>query len=831
MKQKRILFLILLSALCVVLLCSCGFVKYVEYSDQSNRNDDLDTALEEYIKKIDSLVSADDYREEERFTLAHLILDAKNELRECTDTEQLLATYEKHESLILGVPTDLTLSLNELLEEFGILVDLSDYRESEQKQIEQMILHYTKKIKEAETKEEAERLVRQFQTELYEIKTDAQYTLEELNRLKNEKIEQLSSAVNYGLYRTADRERIQALISQRSLDIRDAESQDEVNSLFELCLQSIDATPTITEALQSDRATWTESWNGQIDAFLARNPLPDGDTAKNEILAQISQAKSKEEAARYGASFLIENTNDLSVLHEAVDLYLTNAITKGDYRSEQIGQANGYIQAAREQLLTAQNKAQITEIWSTLKTSIADLDTNDELWAAEDTQFMQELTQNFVYFLAPPQSMTQANSYEELAAIIDYYAFYQKDSSSFLRGTFRVELTFPHKWAQWEINEVYWYCELIRSAVGITGYFEKDSSCFVITLIPYDIASESNADSPIQTNRFENVLTYESNSTLQDRSDDFEDFPYLSLYTKRLTGIWNTQQLWYALEHEYIPETVDGSPADICLKQAKEILREIIKDGMTIEEKVYAIYSWFGRNVAYDHAYTSHLYPADRDLFPDSLAAKLNSFHIEGALLDNLAVCCAYAKSCLLLMRIEGLEAYRVFIHRYRDNAIGNLGNTGFGSHAIVAVRASDGKFYYCDVERSSIESPSPNNPVEPRMLNFHQILVSKDVQYPYNDGWTPLYQDFDFGKSFPSALLWDHLTYNGMSVFVKTEAQLKALLDAFAAETKTDIQLTVFTYGDTSFSVPDVLLNDTRFASNYYSFEFGGLAEYIIYK
>ena len=59
------------------------------------------------------------------------------------------------------------------------------------------------------------------------------------------------------------------------------------------------------------------------------------------------------------------------------------------------------------------------------------------------------------------------------ARIIDYYAFYQLDGESFERDVFRVKLDFAHNFADYIIKDVYWCCELVRSAVGISGEFDR----------------------------------------------------------------------------------------------------------------------------------------------------------------------------------------------------------------------------------------------------------------------------------------------------------------------------------------------------------------------
>ena len=308
---------------------------------------------------------------------------------------------------------------------------------------------------------------------------------------------------------------------------------------------------------------------------------------------------------------------------------------------------------------------------------------------------------------------------------------------------------------------------------------------------------------------------------MTDRPDDFDDFKYYELAAGKEITVWNSQQLWYALEHGYLPVPVKDSAAEKVLERAKQILRQIIKEGMTVEEKVFAIYSWYGDHVTYDYGYEDYLYPDDRENFPDRLVATLNSFHAEGALFDNLAVCCSFAKSCLILLRLEGIEAYRVILHSYSDNAIDNHGAGGYGSHAIIALRASDGKFYYCDPEQSST---GPDNVYE----KFHQLLVTAKEQTPYEHSVDRIWDHLDYGAELPMELFWSHLTYGGQSVFVETREELLSLLETYFANATKNSQLNIFQSPTAEFSV-DVIL-DSYGNLTYHKFCYEGLNEYMIH-
>lgn len=815
----------MLLALCIT-LTACGFVDYILYDD-ADAQAEFEVALDEYLEKIKEIAHTEEFREEERREFAAALLDAENELRECKTVDELEEVYKKHYDIIMAIPTELSFLLDGMLEELHGYVSLDNYRQAEQKIIKELISEYEDLLRSRRLLADAQKLFREFEAEIFELKTDAVYLAEELVVLKKEYISYYGKNINYAVYRQEQRNTIDSLTEAFKSDLEAAENAKAATDIYIAYVNAIEALPTDLSLFEAEKSALISSWTEKLGAFNSKYSLS-ADAQIAYVIQNMGGATETEEINRAGALLIISLCDglsglDIEDLRAAAEIYAENAVNRADYRPSEQNGITATANFLKAKINAAETVSEISDIIDTVSSAFSNIKTNATLTSDEELAFLQSLHNRYGNkILKLPESMTKASSYEELAKIIDIYAFYQLSGSEFLCGTFRVELNFPFRAAQWEINEVYWYCELIRSGAGITGYIEENSNCFVITLIPYNIASVSNTDKPIQVNRYESLVEYGGKSTLTRRSASFNAFPYLTKYKgNEVAGVWNTQQLWYALEHEYIPLTVSGSVAERALDRAKEILREIVYEGMTDEEKVFAIFSWFGENMAYDHDYNKFLYPTDREHFPDELAATLNSFHAEGALFDNLSVCCAFAKSYLILLRLEGIEAYRVFIHSYTENAIDNLGKEGYGSHAILAIRMSDGKFYYSDPEQAYLHT-------DERFVKYHQLAVSPDLHWPYDDGWTNMYQDFVFGTDVNS-LMSEKLTYNGKSIFIDTEEELNAILDDFAAESEKNIQVSIFCYKGTDFSPIGIISNDDRF--DYTTFSFGGLTEYIIFK
>ncbi|MBQ7364303.1 MAG: hypothetical protein IJW46_01750 [Clostridia bacterium] len=822
MKTRLFLFVTLLFL--VLTLASCDFVSYIPY-------DTPDEALEErrteLVESIRSLSDADYYELEDSFTYEILVQDAINELNEADSLLKLEAIYKKHKALIEALPRSFQKVLDELKDKITYHVSPSDYREAEQARLASLIEEYCDKLFLSEDEAEAEAVFRTFQAAVYQLTTASEYYAEELAAMKTDYASLLSHTLNYSDYRDAEQALIEETLNaflQASEAITDKET---LTARFEETKATLLLLPTAAARFREEQAALIEEWLKTIADAIEDYTLAetfDRDALEDELLSQTTTEATVFAAASYLLT-LIKNSPSkdeealFDLLGETASTALSHSYTPAAYReSDQVAMRIA-VREATDAMDAAEDAKTLLGILDTALLEVSQYETNDALWQKEDLAFQEKLTECFGNAtLTPPASLTEASDYEALAAIIDYYAFYQTDYESFLRDTFRVKINFPHKGAQYEINEVYWYCELLRSAVGITGYFETDSDYLVLRLIPYALATKSNTVAPKKVDRYTSVVTLFPDKTYTPREADFNDFAYLQ-NEKTLSGIWNTQQLWYALEWGYLPLCVENSPAEQALERAKEILREVVSDDMSIEEKAFAIYTWFGKTQLYDEHYENYLYPADREQFPDSLAATLNSFHAEGALFDNYSVCCAFAKAYLILLRMEGIEAYRIVVHKYTDNAIGNLNRVGYGSHAFVALKGSDGKFYYSDTEECYLLT-------EETLPKYHQFLQIADYRTPYEGAFSRYFNDLDFADTLPDTML-RHLTYRENSIHITEEDTLSAMLDAFAEEEK-ETCLSLFESPLTPFSVEAILKADSRFG--YQIFRYNGFTEYLVY-
>ncbi|MDE6407102.1 MAG: transglutaminase-like domain-containing protein, partial [Anaeroplasmataceae bacterium] len=398
-----------------------------------------------------------------------------------------------------------------------------------------------------------------------------------------------------------------------------------------------------------------------------------------------------------------------------------------------------------------------------------EIPTNEELWNAEDEAFVEHMQEKYNgQLLQFPDDLLEANDLYELAKIMDFYAFYQLDGTSFERNKFRVHLNFEHKDARFVKNEVYWYCELLRSTVGLDVSFE-DGDYFVVEYIPYNFASVNNwAVNDELTDRKNYLMQINDGTFGNKRSSDFDDFAYYE-NTKQIL-VWNTQQLWYALQYEYVPICVPGSIAEQTLNCAKEILREIVTDEMSLEEKIFSIFTWFGQNVQYDQHMNDYNDSSDMDAYPEERVSTLNSFFAEGALLDHLAVCSGYAKAYLIMLRIEGIKSFRILARVWallgknsinaRDDGVG----FGYGSHEFIYIQIGD-KWYYSDPERSAVE-------VNQTLQSYLYCLLPPQNQ---DYGYSVLFPDLEWGEELPQ--IYQQINIMGVNNFVSNASDVDELI------------------------------------------------------
>lgn len=743
-----------------------------DYEEEERvKSEQLANAKAECLAKLNALSSEDNYREAELTVYRFYLGAAADEINACESVDFLNDIFDTYRDVIESIKTAAEYEAEEAAE-FALFCDskkqeirnyvaLADYRKEEAERLTAYIAEYEIKIGEAADYDAVENAVREFKIKVYPIKTDAELYAEELAEAIRNAIVEIDDYVNLIDYRANEAEIVKAVIDAFNEQIVGSQKKEEVSALISAYKGMLDSVKTDAELYEDEKLQIIEEGYtellGVVDLEHASEEWAASyreycDRVKSELIAlktkeEVLSRLSDEKKVAYLAG---AQTNDPHALKKYQEILVSDIVNYKDmtlYREEQ-----------RKEILSIRSSFTLSvasvftydETMALYDSTLSELDgvpTNDDMWDIEDEQFRTRLRELYgSEILEEPRSLSEANSYYELADIIDYYAFYQLDGNSFVRDRFRVKLNFSHKDAMTEITTVYWYCELIRTAVGITGEIEN-KDYLIVELMPYNFASVSNEKPTL--NRLNNPVEYDSDqSTMTVRESDFDNFAYYKY--KKTIRVWNTQQLWYALEHEYVPICEPASVAEKALNRAKEILREIIKEGMTDEEKVFRIYKWFGEVGQDDDNYGVAL-------SNDEKVAQLRSFHVEGILFDRLGVCYSCAKLNLLLLRIEGIEAFYSFC-AIQNNVMGYAPPI-YAGHAYNYIHIN-GNWYMGDALRSFYASPNHGDGV-----SYNYLLLPA-----YG-----IYSDYTGGQMKVNSDLWDRINEecsNDWSIYSKLKIQ-----------------------------------------------------------
>ena len=745
--------------------------------------EELEQKKTEYIDKISGISSEGVYRDDEKETYNFYIESAIKAINDIgsikEDFEKIYLTYK---GVIEAIKTDADYLIEEAnafeayklkaINEIEEYLNLDDYREEEVSSIKDALKEASDAIDKSTEYEEIDNLVRKYKTDVYSYETDEELYVKELQSLITSSKTTLANYKNTIDYRENEVVIINAMIDSFNIEIDDIETKEEVTTLVNTYKALLDSIKTDAQLYAEEKQLLTDTLFVQLKAIVDYDNLLDNDkTYYDNFYLMLINMSTKEEV---NYAYLEEKTKGYKEMAiggdvEALVQYqlciieeLNSYLDKSLYREAQQQEIDAIITGGYSSILSCTTYSDTVDALNTVKNSLDDVKTNNEMWEQEDVEFFNTL--HSLYgddVLIPEGSLIEANDYYELANIIDYYTFYQLDASSFVRNTFRVKINWNHKDATFEKREVFWYSELLRFAAGIDMWFE-DGNYLVIKLIPYDFAS---VDVISSTEKIDNLVEYKTNDVLNDRTSGFDDFGYNN-YDKSVV-CWNSQQLWYALEHDYIPLCVPGSKASIVFDEAKNILRNIIKNGMSDEQKVFEIYKWCGKNWCHDDVVVSSYYlqSSNLDEYPDEKVSLASSLHAEGGIIEKTVVCSSAAKAYLILLRIEGIKCLRIleeYPNMFNVNTINSVPYHTVGSHEVVLVNIQD-NWYYSDPLYSitnftdtgsylSMLLPISFTPWPTRQLMFES---TEDINYS----------------------LYEPLSFNNQSILVKNESELNALM------------------------------------------------------
>lgn len=228
-----------------------------------------------------------------------------------------------------------------------------------------------------------------------------------------------------------------------------------------------------------------------------------------------------------------------------------------------------------------------------------------------------------------------------------------------------------------------------------------DDPAQVVVVLPRFAASQDTVDF---------LRRYvQGNGTAQGTPDP--NYPDRELFTppnEEDMSLYDTALILSAWE-KGDPAGLSGYDREI-YSAAKEILNEIITDGMTDLEKETAVYTWLTANVDYDWSHMDIMAETTRDAYGPY-----------GGLVNRSAVCLGYAASFQLLMDMAGVECITVVGAAFHST----------GDHAWNMVKL-DGKWYCVDPTWDANGRQQSGEEYEWRYFNVTSDEMAKDHQWDY---------------------------------------------------------------------------------------------------
>ena len=257
----------------------------------------------------------------------------------------------------------------------------------------------------------------------------------------------------------------------------------------------------------------------------------------------------------------------------------------------------------------------------------------------------------------------------------------------------------------------------------------------------------------------------------EDRENSYNEFESDNNFLT--TTVETSDQLFWAVQEGITPKfNSTSNRAYKVYVEAKKVLNNIIKVGMTDYEKVVSIFDWIVLKTTYDeYAYYQTKYNGQQPM-------KYACYYLEGVFLDNqgLAVCDGYSKAFSLLCNMEGIDCVRI-------TGTGNTG-TEMGGHAWNKVKI-DGKWYMVDITWAETISSGVNYDIE-TVTHRYFLIDHTDFQTSHiesaersnkysnytNDGYYSYYKNTKF--------TYKNVIYD---LLIESDAELTAFLEYCAVK------------------------------------------------
>lgn len=177
------------------------------------------------------------------------------------------------------------------------------------------------------------------------------------------------------------------------------------------------------------------------------------------------------------------------------------------------------------------------------------------------------------------------------------------------------------------------------------------------TTVRFDF-SQGADKSPSKTTTGGTYPQYAGIPTAYSSAGRSDSYVFFADSLEKTMSVSSSNELYKAVQWGYRPVITDDTTQQI-YDNAKSVLRRIVDDNMTEQEKVLAIYDWLCSEVSYDYALVNTYFEGEaREQTIEGL--KYNGYYLEGVFLDGKAVCDGKSKAFVLLCALENIKAIRV---------------------------------------------------------------------------------------------------------------------------------------------------------------------------
>ena len=275
-------------------------------TDAQYKAEELAAAKELAKTEINNYLSLSAFRSEEQETLTALINEYLGKVDAATEVSDITPLVSEYKTKASAIKTAAQYEAEELaaakttaLETIASLVNKSDYREAEQKAIDELLATATSAINEATTIEAVNAASDMYADEVAKLKTKAEYEAEEAKALATRKKEAEDEILDYKdtvIYRQAEEDQYFDLADKYTEKLKTATTIAEVDEIVAEFKGKVDLLPVdtgFTGALE----------NGAIVSFTA---------ADKDIVSDVRVTPDNHDWQGDGIAFRIKNNTSMN---------------------------------------------------------------------------------------------------------------------------------------------------------------------------------------------------------------------------------------------------------------------------------------------------------------------------------------------------------------------------------------------------------------------------------------------------------------------------------------------------------------------------------------